>query len=785
MIATLRSLLAARSAALRNTLARLALFLIIALGVSAPPARAEQRPARRFALVAGVNDGGASRVRLRYAGADAQAVAKVLQQLGGVAPADLTILIEPDRASLEAAVRALGPRLQAARADAGRVELVVYYSGHSDEEALLPRGEPWPYASLRAALDALPADVRVTILDSCASGALTRLKGGRSRPPFLLDASSSVKGQAILTSASADEAAQESDRIGGSYFTQALLTGLRGAADMQRSGRVTLNDAYQYAFADTLARTERTQAGPQHPAYEMQLVGSGDLVMTDLRGTSAGLVLPADLKGRVMVRDAAERLVVELRKPAGRAIDLGLEAGEVRITVDDGGLLREAKLQLADGKRTELLASTLSAVTRESAVARGDLPASSFAPGAPGPLGGVQAPADGPTVFSVGVLPTGGETIDNAFALNLGVGRFRSLRGVDLGLGGSIYLGDVSWLQANVGVSWADGSASGLQTAAGLVYSGGDVRGLQATSGVAVARGTVNGLQGSTLFSWAGAVHGIQGSSGLVMANGEVHGLQGAAGATLAGGELHGFQGAAGLVWTGGEMHGFQGAGAVAYATGNVLGAQLSGLASIARDVVRGLQGSGGVNYAPEVHGAQLGTVNVASGTVHGAQIGMVNVSEDTPVAIGLFSWVKKGQHHVALTGSELGPALEGKLGGSVVYTIYSVGWTPLDSKNRVRFGFGVGGHIELTDRFFLELEGLGASVHEEGDWQGHNFLATGRALLGFRFAGDLAVVAGPSWNTFVAWDDRLNDFGYGTLYTKPGAHTVRNWPGVSAGLQF
>ena len=40
---------------------------------------------RRFALVAGANDGGSSRVTLRYAASDARAVSQVLTQLGGVA----------------------------------------------------------------------------------------------------------------------------------------------------------------------------------------------------------------------------------------------------------------------------------------------------------------------------------------------------------------------------------------------------------------------------------------------------------------------------------------------------------------------------------------------------------------------------------------------------------------------------------------------------------------------------------------------------------------------------
>jgi Caspase domain len=750
---------------------------------TAPPrTEAGKQPTRRFALVVGANDGGLQRVRLRYAGADAQAMARVLQQLGGVSPQDLTVLLEPGRAQLEAALRSLSPRLAQARPAAGRVELIVYYSGHSDEEALLPRGERFAYPELRAALDQLPADVRVTILDSCASGALTRQKGGKVRPPFLLDDASTVKGQAILTSASADEAAQESDRIGGSYFTQALLTGLRGAADTQRSGRVTLNDAYQYAFAETLARTERTQAGPQHPAYELQLAGSGDLVMTDLRSTSAGLVLPAELKGRVMVRDGAERLVVELRKPAGRVIDLGLEPGEVRITVDDGGALGETRLLLADGKKVELDPRTFTPVSRELAQARGDLPASS-SQFLPDPSLSSEGP--GPRQFSVGLMPGDTDAVDNSFALNLGVGRYRTLHGLDFGLGGSMYLGYVHGVQANVGISWADGEARGLQLAAGLTFTGGNLTGMQGAAGISVVRGQVRGLQGATFVSLAGSVHGLQSASGASMTQGELHGFQGAGGAALVKGELHGFQGAGGIAWTGAEGKGFQGAGLAAYATGRFTGAQLSGLASIGRAEVLGFQAAGLVDWAGELQGAQLSLVNVAGKATGSTQLGLVNVSDDAAVTIGLVSWASKGQHHLTLTGSELGPTLEGKLGGTAVYTVYIAGYTP-GNRQRLRAGLGLGAHFDLTDKLFLELEGLCERVFQDGDFGGDNVLAVGRAQLGYRAFGELAIVAGPSWNTYVAWDEKVRDFGYGSVaVSSGGGHSVRNWPGVSAGIQF
>ncbi|WP_414639326.1 caspase family protein [Archangium sp.] len=317
----------------------------------AAPVLAETGTVRRLALLVGVNDGGPGRVRLRYAVSDARSFDRVLGELGGVAAADRRLLVETGRAGLLEALGELRSRTEAARASgASRVEVLVYYSGHSDEVGLLLKGERLGYGELRRALNALPADVRIAVLDSCASGAFARAKGGTRRPAFF-----------ILTSSNEDETSQESDRLGASYFTHHLISGLRGAADATRDGRVTLDEAYQFAFHETLARTEKTRGGAQHPAYDIGMAGSGDLVMTDLRATSAGLYLTEALEGRLFVRDEAGTLVVELRKLPGRLAELGLAPGRyhVRRELDSGA--SEAHITLVEGQRTPLAPASFQA----------------------------------------------------------------------------------------------------------------------------------------------------------------------------------------------------------------------------------------------------------------------------------------------------------------------------------------------------------------------------------------------------------------------------------------
>ena len=309
---------------------------------------------RRFALLVGVNDGGPSRARLRYAASDAHAMARVLESLGGVAPGDLVSVADGSRRALQEGFAAVERLLRAEQSRGVRRELVFYYSGHSDEEGLLLGSERVSYQELRTFIHEAPADLSLAILDSCESGAFTRHKGGARRAPFLLDASIDTHGHAFLTSSAANEVAQESDRIAASFFTYYLVSGLRGAADANRDRRVTLQEAFQFASQETLARTERTQGGPQHAAYEFDLTGTGDMVVTDVRTTQSGLVLTPELSGRISVREAGGALIAELRKPAGSSVELGLEAGSYVVAVESGGAVKEAQLTLAAGEHLAL-----------------------------------------------------------------------------------------------------------------------------------------------------------------------------------------------------------------------------------------------------------------------------------------------------------------------------------------------------------------------------------------------------------------------------------------------
>src|SRR6185436_5660379 len=175
--------------------------------------------------------------------------------------------------------------------DEGRPPLLVfYYSGHADPTGLELGKERFLYGDLANALAVVPEGVRISILDACHSGALTQVKGARPAPlDFEVPREPRADGIAIITSSSATEAAQESAQLGGSFFTHHLTLGLRGAADSDGDGRVTLSEGYRYAYNRTLAETAKAGAAPQHATYAIRMAGRGEVVLVDLRRAQSAL----------------------------------------------------------------------------------------------------------------------------------------------------------------------------------------------------------------------------------------------------------------------------------------------------------------------------------------------------------------------------------------------------------------------------------------------------------------------------------------------------------------
>lgn len=740
------------------------LFLSLLLPSLALAAPATPAPVavRRFALLVGVNDGGPGRARLRYAVTDASSFGNVLEELGGVLPQDRLMMLEGDRAALEQALARFKAMVAAAKSPGARTEALIYYSGHSDEEGLLLHKDRFGYRELRQALEQLPADVRIAILDSCASGTLARQKGGVRRPAFLVDTSSAVRGHAILTSSSEDEVSQESDRIGGSFFTHNLVSGLRGAADSTGDGRVTLHEAYQFAFHETLARTERTRAGAQHPAYDIELAGTGELVMTDLRTTSAVLVVGEGVEGRLYVRDEPGRLVVELNKLAGRATELGLQPGRYTVMRESRGASSQAVLMVGDGARTVLADAAFVPMMGELTASRG---------GAPLAGAGSQPmvmPMDGSgrsyRFLNLGLVPklqtndlfgANGE-VDNTLSVSLGVASLGRLDGVAMALGGNWNSASIRGVQMAIGGNMVRGEVEGMQLAVGGNWASGRVGGMQAAVGLNVAR------QGGTMGQLA-------------------------VGANVSSTSMSGMQMAVGSSWVDGDFEGYQAAVGLSMVRGNMSGVQMAVGMNWA-DSTRGAQLSL-INMGGDVEGMQLGLINIA-GKMNGLQLGLINVAQnmESGVPVGLLNIVKNGQFHVEAYGSDINFAnLSLKVGSRYLYTTLVAGvGSVTDSRGPSHWtmGLGIGGHVPLTERLFFDVDVLTNSIHEwGGSFEDNRLLHQARLMAGFQLAPRFALIAGPTFNVLHTTDGE--PVTALSRFSKTTDRDILFWPGVQVGLRL
>jgi hypothetical protein len=307
----------------------LALLLLLAAIACAPrPARAEPL---RVLVAASQRLGGPGQAALRHADADAVRVRDVMVALGGVRPEHAFVTPAASRASLLAA---LDRAAAVARGHPkGEVTFVFYFSGHGDRQRLQLAGEALPLDELAARLEAMPAGLRLIITDACRTTEPSRTKGMSADAPFALAFDAGRSAGTIWLYASAEgEAAQESDTLGGALFTHALVAGLRGAADANRDGRVTLGEAYDHAYHQTLLRSARTSGVLQRPSAEFRATEAAPLVLTRSSVDTASLNLPAEADALYLVYATGSGTVLaELWARPDRTSSLALPAGRYLI----------------------------------------------------------------------------------------------------------------------------------------------------------------------------------------------------------------------------------------------------------------------------------------------------------------------------------------------------------------------------------------------------------------------------------------------------------------------
>lgn len=547
----------------------------------------------RYAIYIGSNKGGKNREQLLYAGSDAMNFQKTMSEIGGVSEGNSFILIDPNKEKIDETLSQISKKINSGKSHAKRSEFIFYYSGHSDENALLLGDIPYDYSSLKTAITEVPSDIHVVILDSCYSGNFIRTKGGQKRKPFLMDDSSVVTGHAYLSSSSTNEYSQESDEIEASYFTNAMITGLRGAADTSGDNKVTLNELYSYAFNDTLSRTESSKAGPQHPNYNITLVGSGDLVLSDISTAEAMLSLSKEAKGKFIIRNEEGKLISEINKSAGQPIFMALPAGQYSAVIIDEYSTKQGYFNLSKEQIYVLDQNSLSSIKRKNNRVRGG------------------SSDDDDEFLSLDGLE---ETRDENAEPRRGSRRRYIQEDDSEEISASNFVVEVT--------KESEEDDEDKDETPTIDFDEMDSFHLALVPGFTFLK--IDGSH-NTVFSAVGLfgsseknVFGFQISNFMNVASGSVYGAQFSGFMNISSKEVKGIQ-----------ATGFMNIGK------NIQGAQASGFMNVATDV-DGVQATGFLNVAKKVNGVQAGIINIAD--------------ENNGLALGLINIIKNGVHDLSVT---------------------------------------------------------------------------------------------------------------------------------------
>jgi uncharacterized caspase-like protein len=232
---------------------------------------------------------------LRYADKDALAFYDYLTQHIGVPKEQITLMVN-EHATLTALKRTLGTDLK--RKAGEKDTVIVYYAGHGAPEADSSAGDDDGLEKYIVPYDADPRDLYTTALpmreietifqrltperiifisDSCYSGATAgRTFATAARRAIVsenfLARLSKGKGRIVLSASKASEVSEEREDLGHGVFTYYLLEGLKGKADADKDGIVTVDEVYAYVSKKVPEATGQNQHPVKKGEVEGQLV---------------------------------------------------------------------------------------------------------------------------------------------------------------------------------------------------------------------------------------------------------------------------------------------------------------------------------------------------------------------------------------------------------------------------------------------------------------------------------------------------------------------------------
>lgn len=251
-----------------------------------------------YALVVGISQYPNDKIgNLNRAHTDAQDFAEFLKTQGKVFKNLHVTLLVNEQATRKAVETYLKYKLKKAlKGDT----IVIFLSGHGSPDPARPAdfyfvtydADPEFLGASAVKMSGLEfareyeAERVLLIADACHAGGFSFMQSGtatKSLGPaielFLREIKES-SGIAAIMSSKPGESSWDLDKFRNSVFTHFLLEGLKGRADRDHNGVVTLEEAYQYAYKHTKeetrgAQTPQRAAGDVVGSFPLSFVGSG------------------------------------------------------------------------------------------------------------------------------------------------------------------------------------------------------------------------------------------------------------------------------------------------------------------------------------------------------------------------------------------------------------------------------------------------------------------------------------------------------------------------------
>lgn len=202
---------------------------------------------------------------LRYTDDDAYRMYAFLKSPEGGALDDEHIRILIDE---EATLSNIKRTMEEIFSKAGHNDLVLlYYSGHGLPGAFLPYdfdgfNNKFLHEEVNAILKRSPAKYKLCIADACHSGGLLAMRG--SNPNMLANYYSRLAqanpGTALIMSSKSEETSLESSGLRQGVFSHYLIRGLKGEADRDNDGYVSVQELYHFVYTNVRAYTGNLQS---------------------------------------------------------------------------------------------------------------------------------------------------------------------------------------------------------------------------------------------------------------------------------------------------------------------------------------------------------------------------------------------------------------------------------------------------------------------------------------------------------------------------------------------